>query len=137
MNHLRRHIIERARPLLNAFAIAGKLSRSGYDCVCFIGCVPVLAHMDRFWCAYKQTCSMRLWVDMQNTNLRGILAEIRNNPFPLEVCEVLELWCVRDRLTRRVFRASRKHQHCRSRHYCEAKFDFHTNAIINGILRET
>ena len=92
MNHLRRHEIETTLAQVELLAVARERSRAFDNCMCFIGGVPVLAHMNRFWRAYKQTGRVRLWINMQNTNLGRIFAQIRQNFVPFSFRQILDLW---------------------------------------------
>src|SRR6266567_4459307 len=95
MHHFRRHEVESARSDLSAFAVASKGGRALDHGVRFIGGVPMLANMDRFWRANEQVGRLRFWIDMQDANLRGTFAKIGKNFVPFEFGQLLE-----DRLVR-------------------------------------
>jgi len=60
-----------------------------------VGRMPMLTHVNRFGRSNEQLGGARIRIDMEDTNFRRIVSQIRQNFIPFSVIQFLENWLVR------------------------------------------
>ena len=95
MNHFRWHKVEPARTDLAPLPIACEHCCTLDHRMGLVGRMPMLSNVDCFGRSNEQLGGVRTRIDMENTNFRRIVSQIRQNFIPFSVIQFLENWLVR------------------------------------------
>src|SRR5262249_48600643 len=90
VDHFGGEPVEGTRILFDLVAVAGEGRVAFNHCVGLVSSMPVLAHVNGFGGADHQLRRFGFWVHVQDTDLRGSVAEVGNDLVPLHVFVVGE-----------------------------------------------